>query len=473
VRGARAVRPPPLPAATGCSVPCVLCRSRAHGLQRHARHPDPASPCVPTRGARFAPRPVITSEPAVRSRWPAWEPPGVRRSPGGSSRRCRSAPPVCLGWPGPGGSRRSTAGQTARRSGRRNAARLATARTVTPRRLERLQQGAEQRGVEIRQAQDRGGLVPPLLGTLQEETKRVTVARNRVGTRLTLGHQPLGTRRVQEMGQRGLSLPRAPPLGRCRGAGSPRGRVLGSRRETTTWHCQACVPGRQRGWACAAPHPPRCATSPGGSAPRSGGAGHAGGAQSDRARRAGREGGRTGRRSVGRSTRSVACPVPRASTARWAASATAGHGRAPTGAGYPASTGAAASTAFGQPWSDASCGSRGCTPHPYGPEAAPHSAASPARPVRPGAWRRCEGGGRSPRGVGVRLCGVARSPAPSKWRGADADSGTGTTHVAAPRSGGRARGSTGPSRVPSLVVWPNGRAGRPAVGSPSAGRGPR
>lgn len=122
MRGARGARPPPRPAAAGGRVPGVLCHRRAPGLPCHARPPGTASPCVPTRGARLAPRPVSTSAPAVRSRGPDWEPPGGRRSPGGSRRRWRAAPPVGLGGPGPGGSRRSTAGPPARRSGRRQAA---------------------------------------------------------------------------------------------------------------------------------------------------------------------------------------------------------------------------------------------------------------------------------------------------------------------------------------------------------------
>ena len=115
-------------------------------------------------------------------------------------------------------------------------ARVATAGAIPPRLLEMLQKGAEKWRVEIRQAQARRGLVQLLLGKLQEETKGGAVARNRVGTRLPLVHQPLGKICLQEVGKRGLSVHRASPLGRCRGTGLPRGRVPGSRRDTKTCH---------------------------------------------------------------------------------------------------------------------------------------------------------------------------------------------------------------------------------------------
>ena len=53
-----------------------------------------------------------------------------------------------------------------------------------------------------------------LLGKLQEEAKGIPVARNRVGTRVTLMHQPLGKIGLQEVGKRGLSLHSDCPLGR-------------------------------------------------------------------------------------------------------------------------------------------------------------------------------------------------------------------------------------------------------------------
>src|SRR5262245_41049157 len=118
----------------------------------------------------------------------------------------------------------------------RGQARIPTAGTVPPCLLEMLEKGAEKRRVEIRQAQARGSLVQLLLGKLQEETRGGAVARNRVGTRVTVVHQPLGTIRLQEVGKRGLSLHRASPLDRFRGTGLPRVRVPGSQRDTKTCH---------------------------------------------------------------------------------------------------------------------------------------------------------------------------------------------------------------------------------------------
>ena len=101
----------------------------------------------------------------------------------------------------------------------RGHARLATAGPGPPRLLPRRQQGAEPRRVERRQAERRRRRGPPLLGPLQEETTRGTVARHRVGTRVPWVPQPRGQIGWPEVGQRGRRWPRGAPLGRGRGLG--------------------------------------------------------------------------------------------------------------------------------------------------------------------------------------------------------------------------------------------------------------
>src|SRR5712691_7774349 len=118
----------------------------------------------------------------------------------------------------------------------RRQARIATAGTIAPVLLQMCQEGPKEWRVQILKAEGRGGLMEPLLRKPEQETERVAVARNRMGTRLPLAHQPLREIRLQQVGQCGLSLHDDPPSGASRSVGSPRRRVLELRRDTSRCH---------------------------------------------------------------------------------------------------------------------------------------------------------------------------------------------------------------------------------------------
>jgi hypothetical protein len=73
----------------------------------------------------------------------------------------------------------------------RGEAHVATASAVLALALEVIEERSEQRRVQLRHAQIRRCLAQPLLGIPEEQAERVAVARDGVGARLTLLHEPV------------------------------------------------------------------------------------------------------------------------------------------------------------------------------------------------------------------------------------------------------------------------------------------